>query len=313
MTITEINQLPGVGPVAEEKLKASGYTTLMSIAVASIPELAEVSGLSEKVCRKLTQEARDAMNLGFEDGDIYENKKEDIPKLKSGYEPLDTLLGGGIDAGGITEIYGRFGSNKSNLCFLYSVVPQITDPKAQTIFIATEGKVSGKRIKDFAIGFGLNPDKALKNVKIVRTYSLDHQELMIDKTEEMLNNGVNIKLIVIDSLTSHLRVEFQARGTLAVRQQRLNRMLHKLIKIADMNSIPIIVTNQVMADPSGFMYSDPIRPVGGEILGHMVTTRIYLRKAAKGNRMAKLVDSPHLPDGEVLFLLEETRITEPVK
>jgi len=305
--IIEIGDLSGVGPVAEEKLRTAGYMSLMSVAVASIPELAEVSGLTEKVCRKIAKEARDAINLGFEDADDFEEKRSKISRISTGLDEFDEMLGGGFECGSITEFYGEWSGGKSQLCFLACASVQKNDPNAKVIYLDTEGSFRGSRIRDFAEGFEIDPDKVLKNVKIARIYSVDHQMLMIDEIEKMINDGENIRLIIVDSLTALFRVEYQARGTLANRQQKLNKHLHNLIKVADMYGITVIVTNQVMAKPDSF-YGDPTTAVGGHIVGHASSTRIYLRKGAKGSRVAKLVDSPNLPDGEVNYVITKNKL-----
>jgi DNA repair protein RadA len=307
MTSKKISELSGVGPATEQKLAEAGYLNLLSIAVASIPELVEASGLSEKQCRKLTQEARNSLNLGFEEAEKYEERKENSNKLSMGLQVFDEMLGGGVELGSITEFYGEWGAGKSQLCFLLSASVQEQYPGSQVIYLDTEGSFRGNRIKDFAEGFGLDKDEVLKNVKVARVYSVDHQMIMIDKVEEMINDGTNVKLLVIDSITSLFRAEYQARGTLATRQQKLNKHLHSIMKIADMYDIAVVITNQVMSRPDVF-YGDPIQAIGGHILGHASSTRVYLRKATKGSRTAKLVDSPHLPDGECNYFVSSTKI-----
>jgi len=70
-----------------------------------------------------------------------------------------------------------------------------------------------------------------------------------------------------------------------------------------MHNIAVYVTNQVSADPAQF-FGDPTKPIGGNIVAHASTFRIYLRKGKKGSRVAKLIDSPNLPEGEANFFVE---------
>ncbi|MFC2143783.1 DNA repair and recombination protein RadA, partial [Candidatus Aenigmatarchaeota archaeon] len=107
------------------------------------------------------------------------------------------------------------------------------------------------------------------------------------------------KIIIVDSLTSAFRADYTGRGNLANRQQRLNRHLHKLQRLADVNNLAIYVTNQVMSRPD-VLFGDPTAPIGGHILGHQATFRIYLRKSKGEKRIAKLIDSPCLPEGETI-------------
>jgi DNA repair protein RadA len=76
--------------------------------------------------------------------------------------------------------------------------------------------------------------------------------------------------------------------------------MHVLSKIASAHNICVYVTNQVMAKPDQF-FGDPTAAIGGHVVGHASTFRIYLRKGKKGTRVAKLLDAPSLPDGEAIF------------
>ncbi len=137
---------------------------------------------------------------------------------------------------------------------------------------------------------------------MARAFNSDHQILLLDRITEMVKNGEPIKLVVVDSLTAHFRAEFAGRGQLADRQQKLNKYLHNLMKLAEQCNIAVYVTNQVMANPA-MMFGDPTTPVGGNIVGHMSTYRMYLRRGKKDSRVAKLIDSPNLPDSEAIFFL----------
>ena len=79
--------------------------------------------------------------------------------------------------------------------------------------------------------------------------------------------------------------------------------MHPLLQIADVHNIVVYVTNQVMSKPDTF-FGDPTQAIGGHVVAHSSAFRIYLRKGKKGSRVAKLVDSPNLPDGECNFFVE---------
>ena len=158
-----------------------------------------------------------------------------------------------------------------------------------------------------AEALGIDPEKAMKNIFVARAYNSDHQVILAEKAEEVIKRG-NVKLLVVDSLTSSFRSDYTGRGTLANRQQKLNRHLHYLQRIADVYNLAIYVTNQVMARPD-VLFGDPTVPIGGHILGHQATFRVYLRRSKGDKRIAKLIDSPSLPEGEAVFRL----ITEGVR
>ncbi len=203
--------------------------------------------------------------------------------------------------------------HNSQLGFTLAVNVQL--PKDQggasgkAVFIDTEGTFKPSRIRQIAEGIGANPEKVLKNILVARAFNSDHQILLIDKINEMIKNGEPIKLIIIDSLTAHFRAEFAGRGQLADRQQKLNRYLHSLIKMAEQHNLAVYITNQVLSNP-GMMFGDPTTPVGGNILGHASTVRLYLRRGKGGSRVAKMVDAPHLPENEAQFFLTEKGIKD---
>ena len=141
--------------------------------------------------------------------------------------------------------------------------------------------------------------EALKRVHVARAFNSNHQMLLVDRAMEM-GKEMPVKLLVVDSLTAHFRAEFAGRGTLAERQQLLNRHMHDLLKFADLNNAVVICTNQVQARPDQ-LFGDPTKPVGGHIVGHTATYRVYLRKSKPPKRIARLIDSPNLPEGEAVF------------
>ena len=208
----------------------------------------------------------------------------------------------------MTEAYGAFGSGKTQLALTLAVNTQL--PKDQggangkAVYIDTEGTFRPKRIRQIAEAMGANPEKVLKNILVARAFNSDHQILLLDKVNEMIKDGEPIKLMIIDSLTAHFRAEFSGRGQLADRQQKLNRYLHNLSRMTEQHNLAVFVTNQVMSNPA-IMFGDPTTAIGGHILGHASTYRLYFRRGKAGSRVAKLIDSPNLPENECQFWLTE--------
>jgi DNA repair protein RadA len=301
----KITDIPGIGPGIAAKLEAAGVYDLMGLAVMSPPALAEMAGVGEAVARKAIQAARGMMKLGFMDGMEFAKRREDVGFISTGSNNLNNLLGGrGVESKSITEAYGAFGSGKTQLALTLAVNVQM--PKEQgglngkAVYIDTEGTFRPARIRQIAEGIGANPEKVLKNILVARAFNSDHQILLLDKIGEMIKDGEPIKLVVIDSLTAHFRAEFSGRGQLADRQQKLNRYLHSLLKLAEQYNLAVVVTNQVMANPA-MMFGDPTTAIGGNIVGHASTYRLYFRRGKQGSRVAKLIDSPNLPDNECQF------------
>ncbi len=301
-----ISDLPGVGAATAEKLKEAGYSDMMSIAVSSPGEMTDSAGVTEAVARKMINEARNSLDMGFESGADLLKKRDTIEKIKTTSETFDELMGGGFETGAITECFGEFGSGKTQVGHILATnLQKIKGAKAPVaVYIDTENTFRPERIIQLAKGAGLNPEEVLKSIKVARAYNSDHQMLLTEKVEELIKNGENIKLIIVDSLTAHFRAEFIGRGTLAERQQKLNKHMHTLLKLADQYNVCVYVTNQVMSKPDQF-FGDPTAAIGGHIVAHASTFRIYLRKGKKGSRVAKLIDAPNLGDGEVCFNVTE--------
>jgi DNA repair protein RadA len=310
----KLTDVPGIGPGIAAKLEAAGVYDLMGLAVMSPPALSDLAGIGEAVARKAIQAARSMMNLGFMSGDEFAKRRENVAFITTGSQSLNNLLGGrGVETGAITEAYGAFGSGKTQLALTLAVNTQL--PKDQggvegkTVYIDTESTFRPDRIKQIAEALGASPEKVLKNILVARAFNSDHQILLLDKINEMIKDGEPIKLVVVDSLTAHFRAEFSGRGQLADRQQKLNRYLHNLQKLADQHNLAVFVTNQVMANPA-VMFGDPTTAIGGHILGHASTYRLYLRRGKGGSRVAKLIDSPNLPENECQFFLTTAGIRD---
>jgi DNA repair protein RadA len=301
MTITD---LPGVGAATAEKLQTAGFRDLMAVAVATPGEVVQASGVSEAVAKKIIAAARTNLKMGFQSGMEVLKKRESVQKITTGSKNFDSLLAGGFETGAITECFGQYGSGKTQVGHLLAVSCQLDDPDAVAVYIDTENTFRPERIKQFALGFGLNPEAVLNNIKVARAFNSDHQMLLAEKVDDLIKEGLKIRVVVVDSLTAHFRAEFIGRGTLAERQQKLNKHMHVLSKMADLNNLCVYVTNQVMSKPDQ-MFGDPTEAIGGNIVAHNSTFRIYLRRGKKGTRVAKLVDAPNLADDEIVFMITE--------
>lgn len=303
----KLSDLPGIGPTSIAKLEAAGIYDLMGLAVMTPPGLSELAGVGEAIARKAIQAARKMMKLGFQTGTDFAKKREEVYCITTGSKNLDNLLGGkGVETKSMTEAFGAYGSGKSQLGFALAINVQLPlnmgGANGKAVIIDTEGTFRPDRIKQMAEAMGANPEKILKNILVARALNSDHQILLIEKIGEMIKEGEPIKLLIIDSLTAHFRAEFTGRGQLADRQQKLNRYLHTLTRLAEQHNMAIYVTNQVMANPA-MMFGDPTTAVGGHIVGHAAQFRIYLRRGKKDSRVAKMIDSPNLPENEAVFFI----------
>ncbi len=309
-----LEDLPGVGSATAEKLRDAGYVSLIELAVASPSDLADVAGIGEGVAQKIISAARKYANVGqFETGDVIYARRKNMTKLTTGAKGFDELLGGGLESQSITEFFGAFGSGKTQIVHQLAVNVQLPKEKGglegHTIFIDTENTFRPERIAQMAEALGLDVEETLKKIHVARAFNSHHQMLMVDKAMELAKE-YPVRLLVVDSLTAHFRAEYVGRSSLATRQQLLNRHMHDLLKFADLNNAVVAVTNQVSAKPDTF-YGDPTTPIGGNIVAHNATYRLYVRKSRGNKRIVRLIDSPALPDGEVVITITNDGIRDP--
>lgn len=299
-----IDDLPGVGPATAEKLREAGFDDLLAIAVMSPSALAESAELGEAVSSKIINGAKKLANIGgFISGGALLEKRSEVLKLSTGSVALDELFGGGFETQAICEVYGEFGSGKTQIGHQLAVNTVMPESEGglggEVFYIDTEDTFRPERISQMARGNGLDPEMVLERIHVARAYNSAHQMLLVDEIKRMSKN-IEVKMVIVDSLTSHFRAEYLGRGKLAERQQKLNKHLKELKQLADVNNALVLVTNQVHSKPDA-MWGDPTKPIGGHIVGHASTFRLYLRKSKAGRRIGRLVDSPNLPEGEAIF------------
>ncbi|MDC3309917.1 DNA repair and recombination protein RadA [Candidatus Poseidoniales archaeon] len=308
-----IEDLPGVGPATAEKLREAGFEELLAIAVMSPMELAEQAELGEAVSSKIIQAAKKLANIGgFISGNALLDRRKTVQKLTSGTASIDELLGGGFETQSICEVFGEFGSGKTQIghqLAVNTILPLSQGGlNGEVFYIDTEDTFRPERIAQMAEAVGMSPQDALDRIHVARAYNSAHQMLLVDEIKRM-SKSIDVKLVIVDSLTSHFRAEYVGRGMLASRQQKLNRHLKELKQLSDVQNALILVTNQVMSNPAA-LWGDPTKAIGGHIVGHASTFRLYLRKSKGGRRIARLIDSPNLPEGEAVFTVTAEGLTD---
>jgi DNA repair protein RadA len=329
----DLENLPGVGPATAEKLKENGYESYQGIAVASPAELSNTADVGESTAHDIIQAAREAADIGgFETGSQVLQRRERIGKLEWLIPEVDEMLGGGVETQSITEVYGEFGAGKSQVTHQLSVNVQLPPEQGglggSVIFIDSEDTFRPERIEEMLFGLddevlqaamdareieGSPDDEAareellesfLDKIHVAKAFNSNHQILLAEKAQEIASEHEDsdypVRLLCVDSLTAHFRAEYVGRGELANRQQKLNKHLHDLDRVGNLYNAAVVVTNQVQSNPDAF-FGDPTKPIGGNILGHKSTFRMYLRKSKADKRIVKLVDAPNLPDGEAVM------------
>ena len=301
-----------MGPVIAQKLRASGFHTVESIAVASSKELADAASISRDRALEISSKAREMLKINFSTAEELLKLRTRVTRLATGSKALDSLLGGGIESQAILELIGEFGVGKTQICHTICATVQLPLERGgldgEALYIDTEGTFRPERMAQISKAFDLNSEAVLRNIIVGRALNSDHQILMVEKIDELIKEK-KIKLIIVDSLVSHFRAEYLGRESLPERQQKMNSHLHRLLRIAEIYNIPVVVTNQVIASPDTFFGASD-KPAGGHIIAHLSTNRIFIRKSKKNTRIAKVIDSPYLPESECIFAISEKGIED---
>jgi DNA repair protein RadA len=301
-----------IGSAMSKKLRELGFHTVENLAMATAKEL-EQTGMTKKNAEKLIRKARLSMPLQFIRGDELVKMRQNVLRLTTGSSMLDKLLGGGIESQSITEFYGEYGSGKSQICHQLCVNVQLPPEQGglggAALYIDTENTFRTERIFQMSKNVGLDPEEVIKNIIFAEAFTSDHQMFLLENSDKVIKEN-KVRLIIVDSLTSHFRSEYMGREMLAERQQKLNKHMHMLIRLSRAFNAVAVVTNQVMSKPDVF-FGDAIHPVGGHIVAHTSHTRVFLRKSARGPvRIARLVSSPYLAEGEGVFRVSERGIED---
>lgn len=304
---------PALSAIDKKKLMDAGFYTVESIAYATLKSLLAVKGISEAKALKMMTEATKLIPLGFTTATEYHKQRAEIIHLTTGSKELDKLLGGGIETGSITEMFGEFRTGKTQLAHTLCVTCQLSlehgGGEGKALYIDTEGTFRPQRLVSIAEKFGLNPTDVLDNVAYARAYNSDHQSKLLIQASAMLSES-RYALLVVDSATALYRTDYSGRGELSARQMHLARFLRSLLRIADEFGVAVVITNQVVAtvDGGAMFVADPKKPIGGNIMAHASTTRLSLRKGRGNTRVCKIYDSPCLPENEAMFAINEDGI-----
>ena len=189
------------------------------------------------------------------------------------------------------------------LCVTCQLPREMGGAAGKAAFIDTEGTFRPELIQSIAERFGLDADAVLDNIIVARAYTHESQvSLLACVAAKMVEEPY--KLLVLDSVMGLLRTDFTGRGELSERQQILGQILAKIKKLSSEFNLAVVLTNQVMSDPSGMTFvADPKKPIGGHVMAHASTHRISLRKGKAEQRVAKVVASNSLPEAEASFQL----------
>lgn len=297
------------------KLENAGYHTAESVVYATKKELMRVKGIADNAVEKIVKAASTFVMTGFSDAATESRRRQEMVQITTGSKELDKLLGGGIETGSITEIFGEFRTGKTQICHTLCVTSQLPSHvgggEGKALYIDTEGTFRPERLTAIAERYGIDPSDCLENVSFARAYNSEHQRTLLVQAQKMMSE-MRYSVVIVDSATALFRTDYSGRGELAERQQALAQFLRCLMRIADQFQCAVVITNQVVSDPGAAMFGPkPPKPIGGNIMAHASTTRLSLRKGRKDNRVCKVFDSPSLPESEAQFRITEAGIDDP--
>ncbi|GAW06100.1 dna repair protein rad51 [Lentinula edodes] len=282
-------QEAGIHPNDIKKLSDAGLNTVESVAFTPKKHLVTIKGISELKADKILAEAQKIVPLGFQSATEVHARRSELVHITTGSKQLDALLGGGIETGAITELFGEFRTGKSQICHTLAVTCQLP--------VSMGGAVAER--------YGLNGEEVLDNVAYARAYNADHQNALLTNASALMSES-RFCLLIVDSCTALYRTDFSGRGELASRQTHLGKFLRTLQRLADEYGIAVVVTNQVMSSPdaaAGPYAGNEKKPIGGNIMAHASTTRLQLKKSRGNTRSCKIYDSPCLPEMETHFAI----------
>ncbi|RXK42000.1 DNA repair protein RAD51 [Tremella mesenterica] len=310
-------QEAGISKSDTDKLVQAGMHTVEAVAFTPKKQLLTIKGISEAKADKILAEACKLIPMGFTTATEIHARRAELVRISTGSTGLDTILGGGIETGAITELFGAFfRTGKSQICHTLAVTCQLPismgGGEGKCLYIDTEGTFRPVRMLAVAERFGLNGEEVLDNIAYARAYNVDHQLQLLVQASAMMAES-RFSLLIVDSCTSLYRTDFSGRGELSARQMHLAKFLRTLMRLADEFGVAVVVTNQVVAQVDGgqFAGADAKKPIGGNIMAHASTTRLNLRKGRGASRVCKIVDSPCLPEAEAIFAINENGIGEP--
>lgn len=312
LLILEAGVLQGVTKPTIDKICKVNITTVQALSMQSPKALATLAGIGESTAERAITKAVELVTMGFITADMLRDKRRERTHLKTGSRMLDALIGGGIESQTTTELSGGFATGKTQICHTIAVLAQLPVSEGGlggcVAWIDTEDTFRPERIVQICETRDLQSDAMLKGIYHALAMNTQHQKLLVKQLYSLCPEK-NVKLIIVDSILGHLRAEYIGRGTLAARQDQLKDILQHLLKVALSTKTTVVYTNQILSDP-GQMYGNPDRPAGGNIMEHAAGTRLFLRKGRQDTRIAKLIDSLSLPEGEAPFVIDEYGIRD---
>jgi len=218
----------------------------------------------------------------------YHNNQD---RLQTKCKEVDDLFGGGLIPECVYEVYGEFGCGKTQFCL--SLAAEVLAKNQAVIWIDCEDTFRPNRLTEILFARELITEDALNDkLNLIKYFYTPNSEQLMGTVDSLSDTMLKIKprLVILDGAIGQFREEYLGRGTLAERQNQLARLMTHIKNISFYFRCTVIFTNQVQSDPA-IMFGDPIKPIGGNIVAHASTYRVYFKKSGK-KRIARMVDSP---------------------
>jgi len=213
-------------------------------------------------------------------------------RLPLGCQAVDELLGGGIECGTITLLYGEGGSGKTNWCL--QAARQVAAGGRKVIYIDTEGvslerlcQMSGEKYKEIVSG-----------ILFFEPNTLDEQKDAVEKAQRIIEGETPVGLLVLDSATIYYRVLFGTDAEDSGRTSLVSQMT-RLLVLARKKELPVLITTQVYTDSSKNSYE----PIGGHAFLHTAKAIIKIEKCDNARRRATLMKHRSLREGKSVFFM----------
>jgi DNA repair protein RadB len=214
-------------------------------------------------------------------------------RMPIGCHAIDGLLGGGVENGTITLLYGEGGSGKTNFCL--QAACQVARTGCKVIYIDTEG-VSLERLEQMS---GQDFASVVQNILFFEPHSLDEQRDAVEKSQRILEGETKVGLLVLDSATIYYRILFGTDSEDAGRTSLVAQMT-RLLVLARKRQLPVLITTQVYTDSS----KNTFEPIGGHAFLHTAKAIIRLERCDGARRRATLMKHRSMREGQsVLFTI----------
>lgn len=290
----------------------AGYSSPQRIATAPVEILTNKFDISPSHAKTLVRNAQRWVSMNFVSAASLLDEKEKVNKIPTLCKSLDKILNGGIEPKAITEFFGEYITGKTQICMQLAVnnaLPiSLGGLESNSLIIDTEGAFNPQRLVQIIKKWDVNVKDILERITVGRAFTSDIQIAMLNNLKDIIHEK-KITLLIIDSLTSTFRSEYSGKDSIYERQQKLNQHIQQLLRIADIENIAVVVTNQVMSE---MKEQGKVKPVGGNVLAHGISHRIHCTKSRMKStvRFANIVASSSLPDAKAAYEITKYGISD---